>query len=650
MSVNNALSDPIQAENTQESIEAIWKRNVLMVNLGNFLHMVMYTMALGGIFDVFLYSLSASQEVLSSSEISIVDATGSSKEFSPYDQFELNLDLRSKAPQAGAPSSRGLVFVIGSLHHNHTIMSLAILEENMTQRLQISEHLLIHPHSGGNWLICTADDEFLPEVTHYLKIKSINPSLSKGQGNLIDGEHGVQLFSDSKLICQIKRKSMEVRRVEDLVLWWGHMPGGHESPANVIVSNVVYGKPPSYFFVGVLNSLQGFISLALMYPVGWLGDNTSRYKLLRWNVLIGIAAALILSFAVFLRLIICLVAGVVVFTFYQQVISTLLNAVLTDNTPPAERMKAAVNYKTFSALAMSFGPFIQLIVCLCDPRQDSWSEAVFDILLVPGWVTLPLIAVVMLSMQAVGWSLSCFPNTDENAAEADREGNGRRKRRRLDHAWLDQTVCFGQRRRFVVAVTVNVFLLFTLMANGMTVRYFSLYFTNIRKFSPAALCLLNAGCRLFIACFSQLGKQIAPCLGRSNASLVLHIGSAIFTLGIYGGGLFETSLALSVICYYMRFACLHTRDPILNSMSMDTAPPEQRTRWAALNSLRSLSFSASAMLGGWFADRWGYEFSFTVTVYALLAGSVIMIPAMLLLPRDEKFEEPPSDQSEKLAT
>eukprot|EP00446_Apocalathium_sp_SHHI-4_P078245 CAMPEP_0177572088 /NCGR_PEP_ID=MMETSP0369-20130122/77777_1 /TAXON_ID=447022 ORGANISM="Scrippsiella hangoei-like, Strain SHHI-4" /NCGR_SAMPLE_ID=MMETSP0369 /ASSEMBLY_ACC=CAM_ASM_000364 /LENGTH=113 /DNA_ID=CAMNT_0019060049 /DNA_START=282 /DNA_END=624 /DNA_ORIENTATION=+ len=35
---------------------------------------------------------------------------------------------------------------------------------------------------------------------------------------------------------------------------------------------------------------------------------------------------------------------------------------------------------------------------------------------------------------------------------------------------------------------------------------------------------------------------------------------------------------------------------------MDVVPPSQRSRWAALNSLRTLSFSASAVLGGYLAD------------------------------------------------
>mmetsp|Transcript_55566 Transcript_55566/g.159821 ORF Transcript_55566/g.159821 Transcript_55566/m.159821 type:complete len:175 (-) Transcript_55566:123-647(-) len=77
------------------------------------------------------------------------------------------------------------------------------------------------------------------------------------------------------------------------------------------------------------------------------------------------------------------------------------------------------------------------------------------------------------------------------------------------------------------------------------------------------------------------------------------------------------------------------RDPLLYAITMDVVPPSQRSRWAALNSLRTLSFSASAVLGGYLADLHGYVFSFDITVIALLASTVTILPAWLYFPRSE---------------
>merc|ERR1719401_2945616 len=88
-------------------------------------------------------------------------------------------------------------------------------------------------------------------------------------------------------------------------------------------------------------------------------------------------------------------------------------------------------------------------------------------------------------------------------------------------------------------------------------------------------------------------------------------------------------------CYLMRFACLHARDPLLYSMTMDCVPASQRSRWAALNSLRTLSFSASAVLGGYLADHFGYTFSFDITAASLVACTLLFLPALLCFPRSE---------------
>jgi len=399
--------------------------------------------------------------------------------------------------------------------------------------------------------------------------------------------------------------------------------------ASAEVNSVIYGKPASNLFVGIVNSIQGVLSVILMYPIGWIGDKLNRYTFLRMNIAVGVCAAVLLGLAVSQRSLYLLYTGIIVFTFYQQCISAMLYAVMADNVEKPRRTAASANYKTFSALAMSLAPAIQFVVLLFGPIQDDWTEGTFDALLLPGWALLPFIGLAIYSMRAVGKDISDIPSVD------DLETVRGVATRKLATVWLDQPVLCNQRRRFVVAVSVNAFFIATLLANGMTVRYFSLYFTQILHFTPTQLCALNAVCRLFIAGFAQLGAPLARILGRANLIIIFHVASALFTLGIYGGNFFQPSVLVACFCYIMRFACLHARDPMLYSITMDCVPPEQRGRWAALNSLRSLSFSASAVLGGYLADHYGYQFSFSVTVVALLASTVIFLPGWIWFPRDE---------------
>merc|ERR1719326_1964796 len=112
-------------------------------------------------------------------------------------------------------------------------------------------------------------------------------------------------------------------------------------------------------------------------------------------------------------------------------------------------------------------------------------------------------------------------------------------------------------------------------------------------------------------------------MGRCSLCIILHLGSALFMGGIYGFGLVDMPLWGVCASYCMRFALLHTRDPILYSITMDTVPPSQKARWAALSSVRTLTFSGSALIGGLLSDSFGYEFSFHVTLLSLLASALL---------------------------
>ncbi|CAE8589276.1 unnamed protein product, partial [Polarella glacialis] len=455
-----------------------------------------------------------------------------------------------------------------------------------------------------------------------VKVKASGLGMSKGQFDPDSSKGGMIMMVNGVKVCEVIGTEYHTLPSRDRAhMFLGSMQRPYvqmedvHMPANVEIRGAKYGKPASNLFVGIVNSIQGILSMLLMYPIGWLGDFFNRYTLLRLNVIVAALAGSVMIGAVYYSNTNLLFCGIILFTWYQQFISSIIYAVLADNVVRERRTNAGVNYKTFSALAMSLGPAIQLIVILVGPSQDNWSSSTFNILLLPGWLLLPFIGLSISGMVPVGKGLSLLPNTDE--ANLSKPIGGRTVRI-LSQAWLDEPVVGSQKRGFVVALAVNVFFIGTLLANGMTVRYFSLYFTQVLKFSPAQLCLLNAICRLFIAAFAQLGKPLAVLLGRTNLAIVLHIGSALFTLGIYGGPLGAPGPLVACACYLMRFACLHARDPVLYSITMDCVPPSQRSRWAALNSLRSLSFSASAVLGGYLADHYGYQFSFSVTVISLL--------------------------------
>jgi len=621
--------------------------------------MTLYTMCFGGIFDIFLYHLSQDQQVIIEDPIAVGGPWPPSFfEVNTYSNFELTFSLKPSFPVSYPSSSNcSSLYTCGtSILHitdgtgNGDCCKVGnripfVYFANGTTQLQISMDALgqnetLDRRSYNRLQHCAAPKELPLNRWTNIKLKASGVENSKGQIEHSDG--GMIMFIDEQKVCEVpgtEYHTLPSRSAAMLFLGSLQSPPlrfkDEHLPAKVEIRNVKYGKPASNLFVGLANSAQGILSMLLMYPIGWIGDKTNRYYLLRGNVLVAAVSGLAMLAAVYTSSLPWLFTGICIFTWYQQTISSTIYACLADNVIGERRTRAGVNYKTFSALAMSFGPAIQLCVVWWGPKeQDAWSSSTFNWLLLPGWLLLPLIGLAVTMMVPVGKELSEIPNTDD-AHECPRSP----VRAKISEAWLEQSVCSSLKRRFVVALSVNVFFIATLLANGMTVRYFSLYFTQVLRFSPAQLCMLNAVCRLFIAAFAQLGKPLSVLLGRCNLALVLHVGSAIATLGIYGGGLFNPSVLFACACYLLRFACLHARDPVLYSITMDCVPQSQRSRWAALNSLRTLSFSASAVLGGFLADRHGYQFSFTVTIISLLACTIFMLPALIWFPRKEGISE-----------
>jgi len=637
-----------------------WKKNEWLVYAANFLHMTMYTMCLGSVFDIFLYTLSQEQQVLSTDPVLI---GGTAAPLAPmrvdtHSAFELTFEIRPMPEAAGysANSSCREFYTCGTsvLHvtdgsGNGDCCRIGnrmpfVFLDNSSTRLELAMDAVGQNESMDTWDYdrlqrCRMSGVLPADTWSHIKLKVSGWKQSKGtipRSEDADGG-GLMLIVNGRTECEVLGTRYHVlpeRKQAYVFLGALHDPLDEDRhiPANAYVRNLKYSKPASNLFVGSMNSVQGIVAVLLMYPIGWAGDRMNRYTLTQANMVLGLAAAGLLIFAMLSRGVIAIYAGVVLFTFYQQCISALIYAILADNVVRARRTRAGVNYKTFSTLAQALGVLVQLIVVLLDPSEDDWTWRTFNLMLLPGWALLPFIAVAVAFLTPVGSKICQLPNVDELQSS---EQTPHSIRRNQGEAWLDEPVCCGQRRRFVVATSVNAFFIITLLANGMTSRYFTLYFTQVKKMSPAGICLLNGVCRLWIAIFAQAGKPLARILGRTNLVVILHTGSALFTLGIYGGGLYEPSLWAAYVSYLMRFALLQTRDPLLYSITMDVVPQSQRSRWAALNSLRTLSFAASAVVGGYLADLYGYQFSFNVTVLLLLTGLVVFVPAWLWFPRSE---------------
>eukprot|EP00928_Gymnodinium_smaydae_P021164 TRINITY_DN18239_c0_g3_i3.p1 TRINITY_DN18239_c0_g3~~TRINITY_DN18239_c0_g3_i3.p1 ORF type:complete len:548 (-),score=103.74 TRINITY_DN18239_c0_g3_i3:31-1674(-) len=469
---------------------------------------------------------------------------------------------------------------------------------------------------------CRADSEIPADRWSHVKVKLGSSSKSKGE---YDNAGAVTLSIDGVKVCSNGAFQSRLGGMSNGVKVYVGDPW--HQPAVAQVRSLTYGAIPSNTVVGLVESVRGCLGLLLAIPLGVMSDRYGRIKLARWNMLVAvIAAALLLSLLVvegYITKLIITLAGVCFFAAYQQCLSGALTALLADSVDQGDRARSSARYKVSSSLGMAFGPALQLIFLLAGAAENEWSMETTELLNSVGWVLLPVIAVGV-------WSF------DPGAADAEAERLAqaaaikRGTSRRISQPWLEERVFFLP-RRVLVPLATEVFFFLTLLANGMTIRFLSLYFAQSRKFSPIQICLLTGSNRLVIALTTPLIRRVSGKVGRANLVVLLHVLSAVCILLMIQA----QSALWAVVMYFGRYIFLQGRDPILTSIVMDTADPRHRGRWAQVASLRTLSFSGSAFVGGWLADRYGYEFSFYITFWVLMLATVSFLPVLMAFPRTE---------------
>ena len=67
----------------------------------------------------------------------------------------------------------------------------------------------------------------------------------------------------------------------------------------------------------------------------------------------------------------------------------------------------------------------------------------------------------------------------------------------------------------------------------------------------------------------------------------------------------------------------------------DSVPKSTRARWKSLESVSTLGWCGSAVLGGVLADKFGYTFSFLLTAAMQAFGGCVFALLLPLVPREE---------------
>jgi MFS family permease len=455
------------------------------------------------------------------------------------------------------------------------------------------------------------------------------------------------------------------------------------SLASSIVSSSVFLSPYVFYLegaansavdVGLVSAAAGLTQLALAVPVGVVTDRVPRHVVLRASGVAGLASSAVLFVALALDSMPVLYAASALAGVYAALVGPPLASIFADSIPSGQRTALYAVQYAVSLAAGAAGPAIGagFFVWL----GDEWRTPQLRAVMLAGNVLNAASCLLLFFFHddhslgeesdgvlaeggggAAGSSGWCRGKRGTDAAGGDEPGDGggaepllaaeegggepaagdggagaaggekssssssssSSSTRNLGH----QTLRLGCGTLSVRHIPYLIFASdFTIaLGAGMTVQYFSLFFSVEYTLSPAVTAAIWVASPLLIAAMSTGAVPVARRVGRAGVAVLCDaIGTAcLFALSIRGA-----PVGVAVPVYLLRTAAMNASYPVQRAILMDVVPKKRRGVWNSAESLTSFTWTGSAAIGGVLVDRFGYGFTFVVTGALYVVATAIL--------------------------
>jgi len=365
-------------------------------------------------------------------------------------------------------------------------------------------------------------------------------------------------------------------------------------------------------FVGTLESARGLSSLAMAVPLGWASDRWPKPLVLRCNTVVGLAAALLLLFGIPTNCVPLIFAGAVASAIHNQCLFGLFPPLLSEMTEAGnQRMKVMSHLQTASSAGMASGPALQLLLMLATATTH-WTTSELHWILCSGLLLfLPFVLTV--------WRIR---PSDLTVAASQTAAGGSGGQSPL-------LAATPTRRRWTIALLVEISSLITAVGSGMTFKYWPLFFKGDFGFSPTGVCAMQLAIWAAIAASAQIAPKIAQKVGRAPTCFLLHASGValLFLISLTSmPALFTVPLVL------LRNATMNAASPLVQSIIMDMVPQQHRGKWSSIASLRRMTWSGSAFVGGLLSDSHDYRFAFFATACVHSVAGVVLLGVVAFRP------------------
>lgn len=370
--------------------------------------------------------------------------------------------------------------------------------------------------------------------------------------------------------------------------------------------------------VGSFESVAGITKLLVAIPIGcWLDARpTHRAAVARRAVPWGLLAVTFGVTSLWTDRLELVGLMLFIFTCFSELATCVAGAIFADSLMSkslSERTSAYTKCQVFETLGIGVGSGLNGVAMLIFKSQDldEWSGFQTKATLLAGFA---LLFPTMLALVAFKNPPQVVKDTSDESSEGSEEAR----------CW--------------VPYLLSMSLLLSSLGSGLIVKFLPLFFIQLHGMSPAEISLLQCGTPFVVAAATKLLGSCAQAVGRGKISVFCLVGvilSLIFMSKV-------STLWLLLALFIIRGSLANARFPLTWSILMDYTPSTRRGLWNSVLSVLSMSWSASAVLGGAIVDQHSYQYSFQVAAGLFAAALALFLP-LLTLPLDASTSESGSE-------
>ncbi len=170
-----------------------------------------------------------------------------------------------------------------------------------------------------------------------------------------------------------------------------------------------------------------------------------------------------------------------------------------------------------------------------------------------------------------------------------------------------------------------------MLAAGLSTAFFPIFFGDTLHLPPVVVQSVLVASPLGIATSSVVAQRLTLHLGRVPVIIATRSAGLVMLVLLSLVGDAALALTLYLLFRWLTNCCSGLNKSILN----DYVPKRSRARWNTLESFNLVTWSGSALLGGYLSDHVTYRDVFRITA-ALHVVSVVLVAPLLSLVHDEK--------------